>query len=458
MVKCLSLLILLLLALLVVVSSANKRKKPKCSKLNAKRCRKAKGCQLKKRKCYAKKKNGYSQPPKCSTIKKAPGCRKAKNRCEWKVTSKGSGCYDKCSVLKRGQDCRKAPTCAWVGGKCMDSDCSRLGKLQCDSSPTCTFSLDQQSCYKSCSLVKQGSQCGTSPVCTWAGDECLDSKCSLLGKQKCEKSPICSFDSGLNSCFEACPQFAEKATCEESPVCKWEDVECIGSNHFVCPQPGSSVNVQLRAGVPAVFRSSKAGELCTLVEVDNGSGDVIKPVARSYDANQWEPSAGEYAHVEWFGCDASECKVRLPTAAKYQLTTFFHSISTTDVKARFLEQATFGPTWDSINSFPGAVAWIKDQIANIPASSHRRFFREHANYRSEIPSRMGVVTQPCEANTRYRKYTFTRKDDGRRVDFQKAPSGKYYVMVDGEARTVVGENIQFEKDDEWHSLPIGNGP
>ena len=59
--------------------------------------------------------------------------------------------------------------------------------------------------------------------------------------------------------------------------------------------------------------------------------------------------------------------------------------------ARFLQQATFGPTVSTINQFPGInsndlndspysnyATWIQQQI-NLPITSHRAFFRERSN-------------------------------------------------------------------------------
>ena len=59
--------------------------------------------------------------------------------------------------------------------------------------------------------------------------------------------------------------------------------------------------------------------------------------------------------------------------------------------ARFLQQATFGPTLSTINQFPGInsndlndspysnyATWIQQQI-NLPITSHRAFFRERSN-------------------------------------------------------------------------------
>jgi hypothetical protein len=117
--------------------------------------------------------------------------------------------------------------------------------------------------------------------------------------------------------------------------------------------------------------------LCTLVQI-SPDGNNIKPVGRSYAGYDWEASSGEFSTLVW-SCSGSSCVVDLPSlpdGAVYQLTSFDCTcilfVAGPDEVARFLEQATFGPTRADINKFdvsnlPQAFAnWIKDQQNNVP--------------------------------------------------------------------------------------------
>ena len=92
-----------------------------------------------------------------------------------------------------------------------------------------------------------------------------------------------------------------------------------------------------------------------------------------------------------------------------------HSLSRKEELARFLEQATFGPTLDAINDFgplvavnDGIASWIQDQMDNQEMTLHRKWFREHANHRYEV-NHIARPYHACEKNTRYRKYAFSSK-------------------------------------------------
>lgn len=167
----------------------------------------------------------------------------------------------------------------------------------------------------------------------------------------------------------------------------------------------------------------------------------MEPISRSYGARPWEVYAGKWSNLPVLcNLDLGFCSMHLPqlqTDQKtYQLTSFTHTIKPMDRVARFLEQATFGPTLAEIDAFPGVVQWLKEQIVVVPATSHRAFFREHVNDHLETATRVGLATQPCQANTRYRKWAFEKKDFPSFIQLKPSPSGKVYVMVDGYARTV----------------------
>ena len=219
----------------------------------------------------------------------------------------------------------------------------------------------------------------------------------------------------------------------------------VRSAKFSCPiSAGSSVftnSGQTTLSIPA------ARGLCTLVQI-SPDGQSFKPVGRSYAGNAWEAYSGEFALLSWT-CSGTSCVVNLPAlnnGAVYQLTTFAHPTTSAVRKndiARFLEQATFGPTRADIkklnatSNLPQAyAAWTKDQQVTVPITSHRAAFRQRMNSKMETATRIGAVTHPCQKGSRFRRYAFSSKDYGKYMDI-KTVGTKRIIKVDGFVRTVV---------------------
>jgi hypothetical protein len=171
---------------------------------------------------------------------------------------------------------------------------------------------------------------------------------------------------------------------------------------FTCPPPGSAP-VKIPLPVTNSSRTvyvvrSQSDTLCTLsrltplkpnvalVEMD--SWDMV-PIARSYLNYDWEPSAGPYAaKLVVSSCNGKKCTLVIPSLpstdpdAILVLMSYKYSIDAQSEAARFLEQATFGPTRDSVaqlgddlsNNIP---AWIQNQMdpSTVPLTSHREAFR-----------------------------------------------------------------------------------
>jgi hypothetical protein len=236
--------------------------------------------------------------------------------------------------------------------------------------------------------------------------------------------------------------------------------------------------------------------LCTLVQIGtNKQGSFIMPVARSYSGHPWEVVAGKYKdhlilHMD--DCHEDHCHIHLNVAvvnnnnnnnnqqqpAVFQLTTFGRpKYSDRDVVARFLEQATFGPTTELIDELTAAMdayeennnkkdqdgttkttntvttgststttsslvfaQWMHQQMneSQVPIFSHRALYRRHLNARFPVSSPMGQVTRPCQAGTRYRRHAFTDKDSGQELDLILTQNGtKMVVKVAGQVRTLV---------------------
>lgn len=145
--------------------------------------------------------------------------------------------------------------------------------------------------------------------------------------------------------------------------------------HFACPDAGTSVTIpgsdivqaaSSSAGGITVDKTLASGNLCTLTLQDTNDDDpstvVPIPVARSFDGGNWEITAGPLSRtLPSMTCSPSDCTfVGLPLLASdtddelnkiYVLTSYSHASPGPEADAaRFLEQATFGPTRETIDS------------------------------------------------------------------------------------------------------------
>ena len=198
--------------------------------------------------------------------------------------------------------------------------------------------------------------------------------------------------------------------------CQCLPVSPVSAPSFACPSEAGSIDI-FTDGVVEISNSN-GNMLCTLIEITPDG--YLKPVGRSYDALDWESSAGDFAVID-FECFSGPCTVDLPilhTGARYQLTSFdTPPYSASDETARFLEQATFGPTLADIASFDTSnlqlsfANWIKAHQTTVPLTSHREYFRRRLNARFEVATPLGAVTHPsCQKGTRYRRFAFSAKD------------------------------------------------
>ena len=188
--------------------------------------------------------------------------------------------------------------------------------------------------------------------------------------------------------------------------------------HFTCPnEVGSPVIIpsisivqapSSPVGAITIDRTLALGNLCTLTlqyspksndnqESVSEAGISIPlqiPVARSFDGGNWEVVAGPLSQVVpspicSLDTSTSTCTFNgLPPPPQdqvYALTSYLHTSPMAKAdEARFLEQATFGPTQETIGSLASAggdkyMNWVKNQIYNVPMSSHREHYRSRAN-------------------------------------------------------------------------------
>ena len=112
--------------------------------------------------------------------------------------------------------------------------------------------------------------------------------------------------------------------------------------------------------------------------------------------------------------------------------------------ARFLTQATFGPTKATIaalgDASPGSLeAWIAGQMALAP-SLHRAYYRQRTTDRFAFGGRVspGEGRGPCEVGSRWHNFAFTGGDLESTLDVTGPDSdGKFELRVDGVLRALV---------------------
>jgi hypothetical protein len=126
-----------------------------------------------------------------------------------------------------------------------------------------------------------------------------------------------------------------------------------------------------------------------------------------------------------------------------------------DEIARFLEQATFGPSLADITSFDtestSFAHWIQQQQES-PIESHRAFYRTHLNARYDLPSNQGLPTFPCDEGTRYRRAAFSSRDYRKMVEIEETKIeivegvelSRMILRMEGQIRTVVNATLSYE--------------
>jgi uncharacterized protein (DUF1800 family)/uncharacterized protein (DUF1501 family) len=238
-----------------------------------------------------------------------------------------------------------------------------------------------------------------------------------------------------------------------------------GPFHFSCPEVGvDGTPVSLVIETSSILEASASGisvdstlmlgDLCILTI--QGSESTSKPVARSYDAADWEISAGPFTQSLTSPiCSGSVCTfvdLPIPDSADetYVLTSYHHNGFGTEAEAaRFLEQATFGPTRATIDSLVASgqdkyMTWVKDQIETVPMSSHREYYRRRVNPRFEYPFVHGAPgpKTACDRLSHWRTFALSERDGLRSTQSKKTKyldikqkNGRYVWYVEGMPRT-----------------------
>ena len=204
---------------------------------------------------------------------------------------------------------------------------------------------------------------------------------------------------------------------------------------------------------------SSANWLGIVSHFSPSSGATVQ-AARSYGGHAWEiaprsEASALIAVLDLHGCSNASRPCNIITHAStgggyYSLTWRQTAAPTTEeLAARFLMQASFGPSRTSVRNLSSTgtasasmdatiAAWVMQQSA-LPASLHRAFFRSRANPRLRATLGTGGVRQPCQNLSRWYRYSLSREDEGRVVTFSEGEGGSSTLQVDGAIRTVTTE-------------------
>ena len=186
--------------------------------------------------------------------------------------------------------------------------------------------------------------------------------------------------------------------------------------------------------------ASTSGQLLTIVS----AGTV--PELRSYDGEPWE----QYARSTLTVLCTTACSVVIPEAGvPYELRSSSITTPTTDsLDARFLSQATFGPTQLDLLSLSNlrstmqdntpAVwrAWIQNQMM-IQSSSLRAYYRKRVSPIAKRHYSVGSAYPACVNGSRWHRYAFSWGDKGKSLSVRQNALSQYELVVDGVIRTIV---------------------
>ncbi|KAL7537288.1 hypothetical protein ACHAXR_008774, partial [Thalassiosira sp. AJA248-18] len=179
-----------------------------------------------------------------------------------------------------------------------------------------------------------------------------------------------------------------------------------------CP-PTTGPMVTITSGLKTLT-SAAPNTFCGIFLHKQESGDLI-PLARSYHGQAWEAAPGPLACPSE---DVNATSISLPTLTSdtYVILSKDGSMDTRKQIAKFLEMTTFGPTLSEIDglastTWNGAARanYIRNQM-DLPATSHREYWRKRTNSKWDATAMPARSDHPCSPNSKWRKYSFTRQD------------------------------------------------
>ena len=190
-------------------------------------------------------------------------------------------------------------------------------------------------------------------------------------------------------------------------------------------------DVEVRVGRKIIISKSSENEICTL------EGSTV--LGRSYGGYPWE--AGP-VYNDAFSCDDNgKCSVFVPAdQGPFRLTSHSNSArnKTSSEVARFLMQATFGPTQGELDSWGSKTfkQWITDQM-DLPPSLHRAYLRKRSSPRTRSHSLTGRPRKACENLSRWHRHAFNGFDIENTVVITPLGNGNATLDVNGVPRVEV---------------------
>ena len=201
------------------------------------------------------------------------------------------------------------------------------------------------------------------------------------------------------------------------------------------------------AAPPEFLPPSRPDTLLRLQSTSTATGAVVT-VGRSYDGHAWE---GVPPTPITFTCYSAGCLMPAPPSGRTYHVVEVNGTGTpptaSQTAARFLTQATFGPTKADIDAFTTtsttssssttSSAWVAAQMA-LPPSLHRAHWRRRANPRQPRSTAVGNGRQACSVGSRWHAYAFARLDVGKTLVATLVSAGAtYQLSLDGVVRSEV---------------------
>ena len=375
------------------------------------------------------------------------------------------------------------------GGACPDRDTSQSQECNTQACPPPPPEQQEVDCvgtwseYGACSHTcgADGLQQRTfaiSQVASNGGSACAH-EAGDVEAQSCNTEVLCPIDcdgewSDFGACSEVCGPgtrtryFQVTAAAQFGGSCAEEGSTQSEDCDNLCPAGLEETDV---APGPITLPVASTFELATLVQVLEGEthlrGSAI-PVARSYNNNEWE---GTMPSPVSFDCTETlpvMCSATLPAGATYQLRIYDGSaLVSQDPKlsaARFLTQATFGPTLDEIDNLSAATAeeteaavedWLYEQMEMEP-SLHRVYLRQRTNTLAGTTFPEKLVRPPCSEASSWVTFAFSKFDYGKEVVVSLNADGQTYSLsIEGIVRTVVESVKDIREDIGWSCYKRG---
>ena len=157
------------------------------------------------------------------------------------------------------------------------------------------------------------------------------------------------------------------------------------------------------------------------------TNNALVPMARSYDGEEWEAAPGPQALTmtppssarRRLSRNAGSTGVTLPGLSsdeEYVLLSRDGRAENRPQIARFLETTTFGPRRAEVDLLDDG-SWARDgaglrarhlrQQMDLPATSHREYWRRRTNAKWDAAVPLARSGHPCSPNSKWRKYTYT---------------------------------------------------